>query len=112
MFGTTPNCFCTASRIGFEASGTSSRAGMARRGMAFPFRCGSRGSALTDADVARSTGKDNQLLLRICFSLHGIIMDRLEAITILLKVVDWGSFSAASRDLGVPLATVSRKVNE
>src|SRR5262245_38997404 len=39
-------------------------------------------------------------------------MNRLEAMTILLKVVDKGSFSAASRDLGVPLATVSRKVNE
>jgi len=39
-------------------------------------------------------------------------MDRLEAMTILLMVVDKGSFSAASRDLGVPLATVSRKVNE
>jgi DNA-binding transcriptional LysR family regulator len=39
-------------------------------------------------------------------------MDRLEAMTILLKVVDKGSFSAAGRDLGVPLATVSRKVSE
>lgn len=39
-------------------------------------------------------------------------MDRLEAMTILLKVVEKESFSAASRDLGVPLATVSRKVNE
>ena len=39
-------------------------------------------------------------------------MDRLEAMRILLSVVDEGSFSAASRDLGVPLATVSRKVNE
>jgi DNA-binding transcriptional LysR family regulator len=39
-------------------------------------------------------------------------MDRLEAMSILLRVVDKGSFSAASRDLGVPLATVSRKVNE
>ena len=39
-------------------------------------------------------------------------MDRLETMTILLRVVDRGSFSAASRDLGVPLATVSRKVNE
>ena len=39
-------------------------------------------------------------------------MDRLEAMTILLSVVDKGSFSAASRGLGVPLATVSRKVNE
>jgi DNA-binding transcriptional LysR family regulator len=39
-------------------------------------------------------------------------MDRFEAMTLLLKVVDKGSFSAASRDLGVPLATVSRKVSE
>src|SRR5262245_22166258 len=40
------------------------------------------------------------------------MMDRFEAMTILLRVVDKRSFSAASRDLGVPLATVSRKVNE
>ncbi len=39
-------------------------------------------------------------------------MDRLEAMAILLRVVDRGSFSAASRELGVPLATVSRKVAE
>ncbi len=39
-------------------------------------------------------------------------MDRLEAMTILLRVVETGSFSAASRALCVPLATVSRKVNE
>ena len=39
-------------------------------------------------------------------------MDRLEAMRLLLRVADRGSFSAASRDLGVPLATVSRKVNE
>jgi len=39
-------------------------------------------------------------------------MDRIEAMTILLRVVDKGSFSAASRDLGMPLATVSRKVSE
>ncbi|CAH1658297.1 DNA-binding transcriptional LysR family regulator [Hyphomicrobiales bacterium] len=39
-------------------------------------------------------------------------MDRLEAMATLLAVVDKGSFTAASRDLGVPLATVSRKVNE
>lgn len=39
-------------------------------------------------------------------------MDRLEAMMLLLRVVDRGSFSAASRDLGVPLATVSRKVAE
>ena len=39
-------------------------------------------------------------------------MDRFEAMTILLRVVERGSFSAASRDLGMSLATVSRKVNE
>ncbi len=39
-------------------------------------------------------------------------MDRLEAMAILLSVVDQGTFSAASRALGVPLATVSRKVHE
>lgn len=39
-------------------------------------------------------------------------MDRFEAMTILLRIVDKGSFSAASRDLGMPLATVSRKVSE
>ena len=39
-------------------------------------------------------------------------MDRLEAMTILLGVVDSGSFSAAGRALGMPLATVSRKVRE
>lgn len=39
-------------------------------------------------------------------------MDRLDAMKILLRVVDTGSFSAASRALGVPLATVSRKVGE
>jgi DNA-binding transcriptional LysR family regulator len=39
-------------------------------------------------------------------------MDRLEAMNVLLHVIDMGSFSAASRDLGMPLASVSRKVNE
>jgi DNA-binding transcriptional LysR family regulator len=39
-------------------------------------------------------------------------MDRLEAMSILVTAVDAGSLSAASRRLGVPLATVSRKVSE
>lgn len=38
--------------------------------------------------------------------------DRLEAMSILLAVVDAGSLSAASRRLGMPLATLSRKVSE
>jgi DNA-binding transcriptional LysR family regulator len=39
-------------------------------------------------------------------------MDRLEAMSILLAVVDAGSLSAAARRLGMPLPTVSRKVAE
>jgi len=39
-------------------------------------------------------------------------MDRLEAMTILVAAVEAGSLSAASRRLGTPLATVSRKVSE
>lgn len=39
-------------------------------------------------------------------------MDRLDAMSILRDVVDAGSLSAAGRRLGVPLATVSRKVSD
>lgn len=39
-------------------------------------------------------------------------MDRLAAMSILRYVVDAGSLSAAGRRLGVPLATVSRKVSD
>lgn len=39
-------------------------------------------------------------------------MDRLEAMAILLAVVDAGSLSAAARRLGTPLPTVSRKLAE
>jgi DNA-binding transcriptional LysR family regulator len=39
-------------------------------------------------------------------------MDRLEAMSILVEVVEAGSLSAAGRRLGMPLATVSRKVSE
>src|SRR5262249_29558291 len=75
-------------------------------------RAGAEDQLLLARKMVHSTGKDNQPILGIKFSSDGIIMDRLEAMTILLRVVDRGSFSAASRDLGVPLATVSRKVNE
>eukprot|EP01042_Synura_sphagnicola_P020445 gene20445-25958_t len=36
--------------------------------------------------------------------------DRLESMSILVAVVNAGSFSAAARQLKMPLATVSRKV--
>lgn len=39
-------------------------------------------------------------------------MDRLEAMSILLVAVEAGSLSAAGRRLGMPLATVSRKVSD
>lgn len=39
-------------------------------------------------------------------------MNRLEAMSVLLAVVDAGSFSGASRNLRMPLPTVSRKVAE
>lgn len=39
-------------------------------------------------------------------------MDRLEAMAVLVAAVDAGSLSAASRQLGMPLATVSRKVSD
>src|SRR6202043_2326924 len=40
------------------------------------------------------------------------VMDRLDAMSVLLAVVEAGSLSAASRRLGTPLATVSRKISE
>ena len=39
-------------------------------------------------------------------------MDRLESMSILVTAVEAGSLSAAGRRLGMPLATVSRKVSE
>ena len=39
-------------------------------------------------------------------------MDRLAAMSLLLTVADSGSLSAASRKLGVPLPTVSRKISD
>lgn len=39
-------------------------------------------------------------------------MDRLDAMSVVLAVVDAGSLSAAARRLNTPLATVSRKVSE
>ena len=39
-------------------------------------------------------------------------MNRLESMSILVAVVDSGSLSAAARRLGMPLATVSRKIGE
>src|SRR5215510_8206807 len=63
MFGTAPSCLCTASKIGFDASGTSSRAGMARRDIVFSFP--EQGPTIGPAahDVVCSTQEDNWLFL-------------------------------------------------
>ena len=39
-------------------------------------------------------------------------MNRLESMSVFVAVVEAGSLSAAARQLGMPLATVSRKVAE
>lgn len=39
-------------------------------------------------------------------------MDRFDAMSVLLAVVDAGTLSAASRQLGMPLTTVSRKISD
>jgi DNA-binding transcriptional LysR family regulator len=52
------------------------------------------------------------VILELTFPFFGINMDRLESMTILLKVVESEGFSSASRKLGIPLSTVSRKVSE
>jgi len=41
-----------------------------------------------------------------------MVVNRLEAMGVLLAVIDCGSLSAAGRKLGMPLATVSRKVSD
>jgi DNA-binding transcriptional LysR family regulator len=41
-----------------------------------------------------------------------MIMDRLEAMSLLVAAVETGSLSAAGRKLGAPLPTVSRKISE
>lgn len=40
------------------------------------------------------------------------MMDRFEAMTMLIEVVECGSLSGASRSLGVPLPTLSRKISD
>lgn len=39
-------------------------------------------------------------------------MDRIEAMTMLIRVADTGSFSAAARSLNVPVTTLSRKISD
>src|SRR5262245_21980517 len=54
----------------------------------------------------------NPLILKSDLSESGRIMDRLDAMSLLVASVEEGSFSAAGRKLGVPLPTISRKIGE
>lgn len=56
--------------------------------------------------------KDNSGDLAIIFPENGIIMDRLSAMALLVKVTELGSMSAAARALNTPLTTVSRNIAE
>lgn len=56
--------------------------------------------------------KDNTVILIMILSINEIIMDRLQVMSMLIKVAEVGSFSAASKILNVPLPTLSRKISE
>ncbi len=71
-----------------------------------------RDTVCPHVEVVRFIRRDNPVILGNQFPGVGIIVDRLEAMTLLVRVVEKGGFTAAGRDLGMPLATVSRKVNE
>jgi DNA-binding transcriptional LysR family regulator len=62
-------------------------------------------------DLDLPTVWEQRVIFRRTLSLFGRhIMDRLESMRVLLAAADAGSLSAAGRALGLPLATVSRKV--
>jgi len=50
------------------------------------------------------------VISEINLSLNGTPLDRLDAMTVLLAAAESGSLSKASRQLPLPLATVSRKM--
>jgi DNA-binding transcriptional LysR family regulator len=56
--------------------------------------------------------KDNTVNLTRIISISEIMMDRLEAMSMLIKVIENESFSSASKALNVPLPTLSRKISE
>ncbi len=62
--------------------------------------------------MAVAPRKHNLLISILTLLLDGRMIDRLEAMRILMLSVDRGSFSAAGRELRMPLPTVSRKVGE
>src|SRR5580692_5220767 len=62
--------------------------------------------------MGHSTENNNMVLLKRFLSDFGRVVDRLEAMSLLLSVVEAGSLSAAGRKLGVPLPTVSRKMSD
>jgi DNA-binding transcriptional LysR family regulator len=54
----------------------------------------------------------NAVILEVTLPENGKTMDRFEAMSVLLAVVEKGSLSAASRSLGVPVPTLSRKISD
>src|ERR1700733_1223846 len=52
------------------------------------------------------------VIMKYILSNFGSVMDRFDAMSLLISVVEGGSLSAASRKLGVPLPTVSRKISD
>jgi predicted glycosyltransferase len=69
---------------------------MVKRDIGFSFQTMNREAARLGEVLACSNYEDNLLLLGSIISNYGIIMDRLEAMAILLQVAEKGSFSAAS----------------
>lgn len=64
----------------------------------------------TSGNIDPHTERDNRVNYGITISSDETIMDRFEAMSAFVAVAKAGSFSAAARDLGIPLATVSRRV--
>jgi len=62
--------------------------------------------------VCPSTDKDNPALLGIILPKNENMTDRFESMSILVAVAETGSFSAAARQLKIPLATVSRRIGD
>src|ERR1700722_3794575 len=108
MLGTTPSCLCTASRIGFDASGTSLRAGTARRDMEISFGLHAC-IGVDQRTMHHSTKSHNTVILEVILPKIGKTMDRFEAMPMLLTVVERGSLSAAGGSLGGPVPRPRRK---
>ena len=71
-----------------------------------------RPSLAGEVHLPTSMIREYLLLVQRNLPLYGRVVDRFEAMRTLVAAVDAGSLSAASRKLGVPLPTVSRRVSD